>query len=115
MVRHFKPLCSGTIQSYQHQPHSLSHQLKHQIQMLWMIFFHKLTFPVQTTATVGKCQMYLIVWSLFQHAVTHWKVKLMEERRMKRVMKRSDEEETSEQDSEHKDEEDEIMTYAEKF
>ena len=85
MVRHFKPLCSGTTQSFQHQPHSPSHQLRHQIQMLWMIFFHKLTSPMQATATVGKYQMYLIVWSLFQHTVINWKVKLIEERGMTRL------------------------------
>ena len=84
MTRHFKPLCSGTTQSFQHQPHSLSHQLRHQIQMLWMIFFPNAS-PMQATATVGKCQMYLIVWSLFQHTVTNWKVKLMEERGMTRL------------------------------
>ena len=109
MVRHFKPLCSGTTQSFQHQPHSLSHQLRHQIQMLWMIFFPKLTSPMQATATVGKCQMYLIVWSLFQHTVTNGGEGDDE------VGSERADKETSEQDSEHNDDDDETMTYAETF
>ena len=35
-----------------------------------------------------KSQIYLIVWSLFQHTVTNWKVKLIEERGMMRLEKK---------------------------